>query len=1334
MNSTMIRSHAGAPRRGVALVVVIALIALLTVVTVALLLLVGQSSQKTASQVAAQQSEALAQTAFEVLLGDLKDEMERGSASFTDSTRSDGSKYRLYDLTGKRQGMRVTSSVLSGAPGANVLVKQSQPTRPFHTWPPLPGKTPPVRSSTVATDTGPTPFARTLWLAPRLLAPATTFSSSTAPRWIYVARNGSNPTTFTTDLRRDKLSGVQNPAFVVGRYAYNLYDTSGMIDINVAGLPKTGGPDAEQISDKGSLLYADISLLPGMTTDRMDLVSRWRHQWSNDAATNAKYLARSEGSGWRTMFGNDNTFLSRQDLLAFWSANSLPNDALPYLTHFTRDLDAPSYRPDPYRPRVKLAAVNGGNDAFGSDDLINPDTQAFNSGRQGPLVHRRFALERLQYVATPKDTSPVDPTIAAKAEKYFGLRWDPSEGVWIYTQARPNGSISTLANVPLDRDPNFFELLKAAVTVGSLGRQMGTEDIKAAFDSYRLANAAAANQASKHHISFGTKAAQDASVDLQILQFGACIIDQADPDSFPTTIRLDKPPGSPAPATPFYVSGKEDVPYAIMTQVIPYRGRELGVPVYNHNWNTGAYDVVGGSKTYEVNTTLQVRLWRPHQPVVNYEGPTNFRIRAVHAEPIGGGTKYWTYSGWRMPGDPATYEITHWGANTGDHARRLNLHPSITTTDKSYTFQFNHTWGAAPPAAVNCPLCGTPLAVAGSSDASGRISSGASLVPYDRSVNTTGTWYNSPQSNGDYRHWGGPDYSSDGIPRVLDGSEQILVNLPYSSRAFREPQTVHSVEHAAIAGYQVSGSMVETRNGDFPRSGLPTSYTQVAGFRLNRSMTASVESNSYGRPNQRATMLELRLGLQYYLGGPIDIIMEYQVPGSSQWRLYQRSEFGQSTVGNDGWCYGDTPTRWQNNLVVYSSYLIDPRTPMWGGIGNLESLGSFNDWTTGSWNGTRDGRAGRYEKSRWNPSAPTQGSGQRVLWGFPLFRSPATYYGWNIYNWNGVGYANPGNTSSKQFHAVVENDELLWEPGDRRRFNFSYKDPDEVLRYGVAQVVDYDGGQFLGNPMVSRYSLSATGALTQSESLSGRPRVLNRPFRSVGELGYVFRGTPWRDIEMLHMASPDAALLDFFCVSEDLDADGNEVVRTAPGSGSSSSARKVAPVVAGRVNINNASIDVVTALIKGASRERGMPAIDATEARRLATVFVNAVRQTAPYNNFQPMVSLSELVSQPKQPVSGVPDGTTTGIVKYVSDFLNSAEDRSIKDRRQLVTRALANGTTVRTWTFMMDLVVQSGRLSPTAAGLNDFNSAAERRYWIHFSIDRTTGELLDVQWERVNL
>jgi len=1304
---------ASAKRRGVALVIVISLIALLTVVTVALLLIVGQSTQRTANEVAAHQSEALAQTAFEVLLADLSDEMASGSnpVVLPEPKRADGTTYRVYDLTNKREGMRVTSSVITGAPGGNVLAKQSQPEKPFHTWPLVPGKVPLVRASTVTTDSGNTPFAPALWEMPKYLAPADLFSSSTAPRWIYLARNGSNPTTYSDTLRREKVSGGEpNPEFVLGRYAYNLYNTSGLLDINVAGHPRAsdpnGVPSEQRVGDKGSQAFADISVLPGMSTEAMDLVARWRHQWQADTALNEKYLQRSEGAGWRSMFANDNVFLNRQDLLAFWQSQSLPLEALASLTHFSRDLNAPSYRPDPARPRLSVAANQGGNDAVGFDDVINPDPMVYDAGRKGEMIQRRFPLDRLVHVATPKGGA-LDADTIAKAEKYFGLRWESAEGVWSYVHARPNGSISTLVNVPLDREPNFFELLKASIITGSLGKQCSSHH----FEGYRTATTSGANDAntrmSKHWLQRGTKAALDAATDLQILQIGANIIDQADTDSYPTTIRFNRPT---APAAPYYLFGKEDVPYAVMTRITANRGRSRSdIRVYNHDWATGNFQPVAASSVFEVNFGLQVRLWRPHQAVEDYDGPAKFRIRPRHAVVSGSGSKIWTTNGWWMPGSMPRYNF-------------------VCSANANHFNTFTYT--SPPPITRACSVCGTSNTLAG------RVS----IVPPDREANympQNSTAYQSPTANGDYSYWGGPsdNYGAAGqpfsYPRIFDGSESIVLNLDHGSNAFRDSQLVYSAEHGASAGYSVSGSNYEVRANDFPRAGLPSSSTQVAGFVLGKALTAKPESTG-----DNASRLRFRFF--HFRSSPLDVIMEYQVPGTSQWRMYQQAEFIYATTNGGGYngnaargggdaCFGLTD--WETNAVVHSSYLVDPRTWMWGGIGNVEEL-SGNI----SWNRSNEGQAGRYAKGRWNTSTDIS-TGANTNYGRPLYLPNPNYFdlGWNLNGWQGSAAYQSNDYDRRQFHAVVENDFDLWQrgaSGSRRRKNFAYKDPDGVTRYGVAALNEYDQNQFLGNPMVSRFSVGASGAISTAESLAGRPRVLNRPFRSVGELGYVFRGTPWRDIDLLYSNSPDAALLDVFCVNEHLDADGNEVIST---SSSSSSSAAAAEVVAGRVNLNHAGVDVVTALLRGAGRDKSGTFLTAEEARQIATVFVSAVNGQQSQLEFKPMVSLADLVYHPK-PLTGtsLQDERKTGLMLLLSDQFSGAEDRSIKDRRQVVTRALTSGTTVRTWDFMMDLVVQSGRLSPKAASLTDFNAAAERRYWVHFALDRITGRLLDVQWERV--
>ncbi|MEJ0001076.1 MAG: hypothetical protein WDO13_19115 [Verrucomicrobiota bacterium] len=57
-------------------------------------------------------------------------------------------------------------------------------------------------------------------------------------------------------------------------------------------------------------------------------------------------------------------------------------------------------------------------------------------------------------------------------------------------------------------------------------------------------------------------------------------------------------------------------------------------------------------------------------------------------------------------------------------------------------------------------------------------------------------------------------------------------------------------------------------------------------------------------------------------------------------------------------------------------------------------------------------------------------------------------------------------------------------------------------------------GAYGANPM-------ATGA-SPNPNLADRPIILNRPFRSVGELGYAFRGVEWKTIDFSSAVSGDA--------------------------------------------------------------------------------------------------------------------------------------------------------------------------------------------------------------------
>src|SRR5207253_4010375 len=71
---------------------------------------------------------------------------------------------------------------------------------------------------------------------------------------------------------------------------------------------------------------------------------------------------------------------------------------------------------------------------------------------------------------------------------------------------------------------------------------------------------------------------------------------------------------------------------------------------------------------------------------------------------------------------------------------------------------------------------------------------------------------------------------------------------------------------------------------------------------------------------------------------------------------------------------------------------------------------------------------------------------------------------------------------------------------------------------------------FSGNPY-NEVSSSAAGNTI-------RPIIMNRPFRSVGEMGYAFRDQPFKTLDFSSAGSPDAGLLVLFAVSEFNDTSG----------------------------------------------------------------------------------------------------------------------------------------------------------------------------------------------------
>lgn len=213
-----------------------------------------------------------------------------------------------------------------------------------------------------------------------------------------------------------------------------------------------------------------------------------------------------------------------------------------------------------------------------------------------------------------------------------------------------------------------------------------------------------------------------------------------------------------------------------------------------------------------------------------------------------------------------------------------------------------------------------------------------------------------------------------------------------------------------------------------------------------------------------------------------------------------------------------------------------------------------------------------------------------------------------------------------------------------------------------------------------------------------RPFVLNRPFRSVAELGYVFRDDPWKSLNLISANSADAALLDIFCV------------------GAEPAVKEPSPsVVAGKVNINSASVAVLNAMVMGVLRDYQLndPAkanntVSRSDAQALTADIVAKVKSLGAVTTVTDLLQI-------------FPQDTSSN-TKYPGN----------KIQREALLRAIVDGVDTRTWNLLIDVIAQSGKYGANAKNISEFTVEAEKRYWLHIAIDRFTGEIVGQQLEQI--
>jgi hypothetical protein len=589
------------PRRGAALIIVLAAVVLVSILVLTFLSRSVLNRKLSFSSAGQARAEMLSRMALDTVIGDLSNEIVAGSKATT--LGDEPKQFTIYEPDVDKANYTLTmvpSRILpdpdwkTQADYTN-LVKVSISGRPFwgetlYSYPTaddIPQS--PVRSaagnSTKTASVNGRYVSENRWKKPQLLGGTAGFPTEKVPDWVIMTRQGAIRDALNEMPSLNQLSDKEesNEQYALGRYAYAIYDVGGLIDITVAGSPS--GTSSDFKSKRGLLAQIDLSTLPGIDNPaKADALIQWRNKASTATPTDYETYVQSNTTGFTEVAKGDDTFINRQDLIRYAQKYNLTG-ALPYLTTFNQALNAPSYTPLPVgagvnkRPAVQsqnspLRSYTGKDNDF-NPSLINLRTSATNGE---PLLRKRFPLNRLSKVtsqATADDSSDI--------YQYFGLKRTLADKPWIYNHGSSN-TIYTLAQVKgltPKRDPDFFELLKSAIHLGSLAKS--SESV------------------------FAVVNALDCLPDHQIIQIGVNLIDQFDTDSYPTQIEFD----TDFPERPVFY-GIENLPYLAQVYQTPYRFKANS----------------GGLVKPNAGQWLQPVIWNPHADPsgVPTDGPTQFRF------------------------------------------------------------------------------------------------------------------------------------------------------------------------------------------------------------------------------------------------------------------------------------------------------------------------------------------------------------------------------------------------------------------------------------------------------------------------------------------------------------------------------------------------------------------------------------------------------------------------------------------------------------------------------------------------------------------------------------
>jgi hypothetical protein len=1401
-------------QRGFALVLVLAFIALLVGIALAFLsnsLLQRQVSNASGNQIKVRM---LADGATDSIVGGLKQEIVTGS-----NVTSPATGVTVYNPTSSDKMLPLRDSNLLNKPGLENLVRVSAITGGKGTddasesrkidlkrW-----NKPLFVIPTSATDTTPvTPFPSVpQWIyvqrdGKQVNAPSTSSSandpSATIGRYAYVVYDEGGLLDINVAGYPDVLVGNNAMKRKIGLPYVNLTDLK-----NSAGNNLFTRAEAKILTDWRD--YATGQAVSAAPTPESAYAQSILSNKTGFLQPSNTALASGQ---------SDRKFVGRQQLIDF-VINELHStgtlNALQYLTTFSRGLDQPSYIPaiqsDPNNaPRV-LATSKGGNSAVGGDKFINPsfptvrvqtsfkrnDGSTANVGE--PLVNKRFPLNRLAWItyqgpSAQRNTAATATTgsdgdigllkqngiteawlkqgTPENIQKYFGLSWDKTNNRWIYDVhvssssgnkiimlvGRPTGTGADPTKYVQDanREPDFFELLKAGITLGSLGKAATTSN-----STVPLANIPPGYNPTQ--VPVNQRYAFDSSVDYHIIQIGANILSEVNPTSFPVRIAFDD--GSARGLWEF--QGVTDLPYlqyvfngVLRTQAPtpgPTTAAENSPFQYPISIKNGALTTPGNAYMIQVPA-----VWNPYDPngTPGVLRPSQFRIVIDSNDPF-------------SPIGSGDLRIWHGALGSTRTAQGGSGQDGLNPPNPIKSYDVT---GGLGDTTEKPPRSGTPIFDAVKfSDGNGALFREPTVIFKARSAATG----NATRVN--------------------------AVTNPAPGNALPAPGDITSLPATPPS----PGGPLP---GEIDNSTGPWAPLVLGQFPLAFSDKTNIYYAGSGMIGLAAGNGDNRVYFTYRL--------QYQDPSNpSNWITYD-TKYGRTTHGlfafqgdlngpstRFGPCVIKGPQRGDFSPYSWAS-AIDPRTARFGLITNVINVHFSQAWDAYApqwWINNSSGSPTVATDGILPPIRPADDRGFFFA-NFDITNHPpgtgtagnANLPGIDTHDVQFPGYPDPANpTFNSGWTAPVtkmSQQGWMFAPGMYAQNNPSnpfieggptiqpsyYADADGVVRRAAGAYVPSTGSTsasttvglptcsingYNGAPQTSTTPPSK-GAGTNPANFAqsqSRPLLLHRPFRTVAELGYVFRDLPWKNLDFFTPESGDAALLDLFCINETSDPNG---------------------LVAGKVNLNTRQAPVLAAIISGAYVDdpkvtnTTVGSLSPTVATSIATALTARTANTTANTTakYGPLQNVAELIGKWNSAAACAPPSGTTyfpsdssnrwGIDLPASDYKDgklsytgfsgntvttSGKDLSavftpanrgtlmeslayVKRLREAPIRALADTGQTRVWNLMIDVIAQSGRSPQSATASGKFVVEGEQRYWIHVAIDRLTGQVIDKQIEVV--